>query len=534
MSASEGERRGANYVFVCCYFSRQGMSNGKWVFAHCSVMEDESTGMETGSLCRSCVKTAFFTASARPATENPGLQRGAQVLHSFILTPHGPPNLVSAPRFYGGFVFLEERASLSCQGATVIDNTAGDQGGAIYARDANWVHSSCDLIGNGAPQGSAVYLTSTFQVAHFEKHTITDGSAAGVSMVYAVETSIFAEEVAFQSDADLQDVSSGPAVQLESNSTLVANGCIFSGWTGDVVVQSTNPTSGSLVLDSCDFSPSSATMMVSSPNSDAEIRNAFVGNLTVENAAVVNGTFFLVDRTITCDDPGACGAGGCVGSALGVLCECLEGGECVDGGGALSVMLETPPPNVTYYPDSVDFELQISAAVEGTTSAIWVLTVEAENLTVQMLPSSGILPPGEDVTVNVIGSPMQQDVGGEQEFRFVVSSVSSGTSDSITVGADFYVCRAFEYATVDDDGDFTCEQCVVLSGAEGVDCELPGATLGSLPIRRGYWRSSNESLVIHSCLHFSACAGATRVLSSDDYCQEGYSGPCKCKRIRLC
>ncbi|CAN0033660.1 unnamed protein product [Ectocarpus fasciculatus] len=51
-------------------------------------------------------------------------------------------------KFYGGFIFLEEEASLSCEGATIRDHYAGDQGGGIYARDATWVNSSCDLIGN--------------------------------------------------------------------------------------------------------------------------------------------------------------------------------------------------------------------------------------------------------------------------------------------------------------------------------------------------------------------------------------------------
>ncbi|CAN0566941.1 unnamed protein product, partial [Laminaria digitata] len=54
-----------------------------------------------------------------------------------------------------------------------------------------------------------------------------------------------------------------------------------------------------------------------------------------------------------------------------------------------------------------------------------------------------------------------------------------------------------------------------------------GATKALLPIQRGYWRSSRESLVVHECLQSEACLGATEVSSSDDYCADGYRGPCE-------
>lgn len=61
-------------------------------------------------------------------------------------------------------------------------------------------------------------------------------------------------------------------------------------------------------------------MMASLPDSDAKLRNAFVGDLTVENAAaIVAGTLVLVDRATTYDDPSACGEGACVNGVLGVL-----------------------------------------------------------------------------------------------------------------------------------------------------------------------------------------------------------------------
>ncbi|CBJ30764.1 Polymorphic membrane protein [Ectocarpus siliculosus] len=436
----------------------------------------------------------------------------------------------NSAKYFGGFIFLEEEASLSCEGAFVQGNTAGDQGGGIYARDATWVNSSCDLLHNEAPQGAAAFFTNIVEAANLQSHTVTHTVESGGGVVYATETSVIASGVSFQSGVILQEDSSNSAIQLEGGATLIAKECVFGGWMGDSVIQNANPAEGSLVLDSCDFGNTSAGMVVTSPNSDARIRNALLSDLTIENAAVVNSSLALVDRALGCDNLGICGSGECVDSAFGVLCECLEDGECLGGGGTLSIVLKTPPPDVTYSPDLVYFELLVSTTANGSTPIIWNLTFGADELFLQVLPSSGMLPPGEDATVLVTGSPQGQEVGGDLVSQFIVTSV--GTSNSATdvdveVYSAFYLCQAFEYAMPVDGEDttFSCEQCASVNGAEGLDCEIPGATLASLPVREGYWRSGGESLTIHQCSPSSACVGAAQISSAQDYCGEGYQGP---------
>ncbi|CAM9941933.1 unnamed protein product, partial [Ectocarpus sp. 12 AP-2014] len=435
-------------------------------------------------------------------------------------------------RPFGGFVFLEEKASLSCEGAFVQGNTAGDQDGGIYARYITWVNSSCDLLHNEAPQGAAAFYTDVVEAANLQSDTVTHTVGSGGGMLYSTETSVIASGVSFQSGGILQEDTSNSAIQLEGVATLIAKECVFGGWKGDSVIPNVNPAEGSLVLDSCDFGNTSAAMVVTSPNSDARIRNALASDLTIENAGAVNNSLILVDRTLGCDNLRICGSGECVDSTLGVLWECLEDDECLSGGGALSIAFTTPPPDLTYSPDLVYFELLVSAAANGSTPAIWNLTFDADELSLQVLPSSGILPPGEDATVLVTGSPQGQEVGGDLVCQFVVTSVGSGTSDSTTdvdveVYSAFYLCQAFEYAMPVDGEDttFSCEQCASVDGAEGLDCELPGATLASLPVREGFWRSSGESLIIHQCVHHAACVGATQIWSAQDYCGEGYQGP---------
>ena len=458
-------------------------------------------------------------------------------------------------RFYGGFIFLEEEASLTCKGASITGNFAGDQGGGIYAREATAVHSSCDVIANESPQGAALYLTNV-NSATFEDHKVADNLASGGSVVYVAASSVVARGVTFESGVGLQEDSSNRAVQLDGDTTLTAEGCVFDGWLGDTVIYHMNSANGSLVLDSCDFTGSSATMAVISPNSDAEIRNAVVGDrmfLSSVTGTKVNSSLTLVDRALVCSDPNVCGPGDCVDSALGVLCECLEGGECLNDGGGLSLDIKTHPDNVTYSPDTVSYELVVSSAASGTTNAIWNLDFDGGgDLTLSVVPSSGVLPPGSNVTVQVTGAPSMADVGGAMTSSFVLKSVgAAGSSDSDTATAGvvklevesmFYLCYAYEYAQprgngdgVDSGGgDVSCEQCATIDGEDGVDCDTPGATLASLPIREGYWRESQDSLVVYECLYSAACAGATEVSSSDDYCEDGYKGPCEstCRKKR--
>eukprot|EP00752_Nemacystus_decipiens_P008148 g7287.t1 len=531
-------------------------ANGAFMFASDGAVVNMKNASVTDSIATRrggvvyCSGDSFDLGGSKVTIEG-GTFRNNQALElGGAIVAWGTPTVVTitgglfsnnTSKFYGGFIFLEEEASLSCEGATISDHYAGDQGGAIYGRDATWINSTCDLIGNGAPQGAAVYLTHTVQAAQFSNHEVTDNVASGGSVLYATASSIVASGVNFQSGVGLQEDSTNRAIQLEVGATLVADGCVFGGWMGDSVVYNANPAAGSLVLDRCDFVESTAVMMVASPHSDAEIRNAYVGRHTVDNAVMLNGSSpVLVDRALGCEDPGACGAAGeCVDSDLGVLCECLEGDrECLDGGGALSIGVEKEPPPVTYYPDPVYFELVVAAAADGTTPVIWSLIFEADDLDLQLFPSSGVLPPGQNTTVTVTGTQLQQDVGGDLLSRFVATSVGSSGGDSgegsttsraateVEVTSAFYLCREFEYAVpVGNTTEVVCEQCVTITGAEGVDCERPGATLASLPVREGYWRSSREAQVVHQCIHPESCGGATQMTTSDDYCRAGYEGP---------
>ena len=400
------------------------------------------------------------------------------------------------------------------------------------------MNSSCDLISNESPQAAAIYLTNV-DSATFENHYVTDNLASGGSVVYVAGSSVVVRGVRFTASEDIQEYSFNRAVQLDGDSTLHAEGCVFDHWLGDAIIFSTNSAKTSLVLDSCDFRESSATKAVISPNSDAQIRNAVVSSSTFENAGTLNNSLTLVDRSLDCSDYDVCGDGACVDSALGVLCECFEG-KCLNDGGELSLHLNTPPASETFYPEPVSYDLMVSSAFNGTTEAIWYLLFDGGGLDLDVVPSSGVLSPGESVVVAVTGTSTNQG-GGNLTSNFSLMSVGgarSGTVASQEVNSTFYLCEAYEYANLRTsdattaDGDSLCEQCASIDGEEGVDCDSPGAILISLPILQGYWRANSASVVVHECLHVDACAGATTISSSDDYCTDGYNGPCESMHTR--
>ena len=79
------------------------------------------------------------------------------------------------------------------------------------------------------------------------------------------------------------------------------------------------------------------------------------------------------------------------------------------------------------------------------------------------------------------------------------------------------------------ENEVSCIPCVTYlqesDGETGYDCERDGVTVEKLPIKPGFWRSSNKSLTIFQCNIDSACIGGDEIENSDSYCETGNIGP---------
>lgn len=79
-------------------------------------------------------------------------------------------------------------------------------------------------------------------------------------------------------------------------------------------------------------------------------------------------------------------------------------------------------------------------------------------------------------------------------------------------------------------------RCVLLSDANITNAESDGGitTLERLRIDEGYWRAANDSTEVLACYNKDACDGG--VTDRQDYCANGYQGPCEsgdCEFLRL-
>lgn len=81
-----------------------------------------------------------------------------------------------------------------------------------------------------------------------------------------------------------------------------------------------------------------------------------------------------------------------------------------------------------------------------------------------------------------------------------------------------------------------CELCTVQDPHQTSICTealdhtsspLPNSTLETLSLDKGYWRYSLNSTTILPCHHQDACVGGVGNGGDDDYCADGYTGPCE-------
>ena len=75
------------------------------------------------------------------------------------------------------------------------------------------------------------------------------------------------------------------------------------------------------------------------------------------------------------------------------------------------------------------------------------------------------------------------------------------TAEEGSSSADMCICTAGFYAPAAEEEDAKCTICPA-----GSDCAEPGATVATLQLEPGHWRSSNESTEILQCDNEEACA----------------------------
>jgi hypothetical protein len=79
-------------------------------------------------------------------------------------------------------------------------------------------------------------------------------------------------------------------------------------------------------------------------------------------------------------------------------------------------------------------------------------------------------------------------------------------------------CPAKSYLT----SDGNCQTC-----SEELSCDTVGTDVASLKVAAGLWRPTLATLTTLECYNTAACKGGIAKSSVSDYCNDGYTGPCK-------
>ncbi|CAM9101274.1 unnamed protein product, partial [Laminaria digitata] len=504
---------------------------------------------------------------------------------------------------FGGFLYKGGAGETSCTGASILGHEAVD-GGAIYAVDDATVHWECDIRDTSAITGPGIYARANTTVI-LQGMSLVDNTGARGSVIFVISSHLQTYQVEFSDSSGSLELS---AVQVNEGSSYMAEDTSFVGFEGEAVVFSegelfldncdfSGSTSSVLVYSH----PNSTSVIRNSVLGDKNYLDLAAAS---SNAGELPHANSFTNANHTCEVvlPGSGGAdlsssgsqrtpcsGGsaCADGDLGVYCECYypqrtmsstKQERCVSRDAtSLALSLRTQPgdilfPNLvegdillSYNSSPIQAEASLSASddVSGSSDSsnssggggidngvVWMVkalqtTEEMALLDWTMFPSTGLLFPGQSVTLRVVTEPSECFDGtknvtfGAFDFRDTLVSSEGEIAlktnlSTVSFNVTFFHCAAGSFWNPGQDCDAISEtsrgDCKVCTDEmegtpEGVNCTIDGVTIRALPIRAGYWRATLSGVFIRECSNEDACKGGTTVATVDDYCSEGYQGP---------
>jgi hypothetical protein len=124
-------------------------------------------------------------------------------------------------------------------------------------------------------------------------------------------------------------------------------------------------------------------------------------------------------------------------------------------------------------------------------------------------------------------------VSQSQTNPVIVNTTFSNSTASCCTSGDYGVHRCVD-VMIDNTGNTCCPAksfltnegiCQTCSGE--LSCDNVGTSISSLKVAPGLWRASLATLTTLECYNTAACKGGVANSTVDDYCNTGYTGPCK-------
>ena len=452
--------------------------------------------------------------------QNIGVRAGAMYLVESRAVISGAAVFVNntAERWGGAVMLLDSESGLEFNGTVVAqNNSAGRSGGVIYVENARlvvtagvggeatralWEGNSAGYDGgviavdggevfqvggfassnNAAQRGGVLFATGKSLLSWTAGESWSNSAASGGSL-YISDSEINLTDVrlagdhtpsgavVFLADADARAVNTSIvapkylvgdfALQVDANSFLRAFSCSFENWQGGYHLMASE---GQVVMDACDFSQSSNTVLFRALR-PATVRNAILGDNNYASLGNNASSLFGFDayacttlpEAYSCIDNGEIEEE-CVDAdyGMGVLCAAYTAAATEEnvslGGGDSSVELVVPTSttassssslsaeDAVYYPQEVTQELTLRyssggdvesdssgsevAVVMGEDAVLWQLRssnravhegepigngsftgVSNDNFSWVAIPASGVLVKGQEVTISFVGTP---------------------------------------------------------------------------------------------------------------------------------
>jgi hypothetical protein len=408
---------------------------------------------------------------------------------------------------YGGAVanlaFYAPKNAMTITDSTFYSNFAADAGGVLWGFvGSTTAIKNSTFSSNGANAGGAISANGILTVTDcsFDRHTAVTvgGVIQGAAGSYVtVSNSTFTHGTA-TSGAAIYSVNklSVAHCTFDNHTATVAGGAIYSAIGSNTTIKNSTFTSGTAASGAAVYSQ--AVMTIDSCAFTTNTANTAGGSVYCDACALTTSSSTFSNNNCTNGDGGAMYIKG----VATISNSNFTANDAIAHGGAIVVSNSTDTQTLQL--SNIQF-LQNTAGRAGAAifnnGAYIDTSIEVDSST--------------SFQQNTAVCCYAQGIGS----AVTSSSIDNSTCQDIDSGGE----RGAECCV---NGQYTDGQhCITCS--DRFNCEALGTTTATLPLRPGYWRVDLQTQSVLECWESSACSGGNAISSVQEYCADGYTGPCK-------
>eukprot|EP00953_Heterococcus_sp_UTEX-ZZ885_P015700 8841-Heterococcus_DN1.PRE.1 len=461
----------------------------------------------------------------------------------------------------GGAINLATLAPVVIKDCLFLNNNISeDIGGAVFGVN-NMVFTNCSFISNSASSsGGAVAVVGGTLTVTDCRFTGNRAFFAGAIMSYlSTFTTITAVAVISNSTFIGNRANAGAALYTKSNVTVtdcifdrqaaVTVGAAIEGSDGsDVTVSNTTFTYGTatsgaaiysvnkLSVANCTFDNHKATVaggaIYSAIGSNTTIRSStFTSGNAASGAAVYSQSVMTIDSCAFTTDTANTAGGSvyCDACALATNSSTFSNNKCTNGDGGAVYIKGTATISDSNF--TANDAIAHGGAIVVSNSTV-TSTQKLQLSNVEFLKNTAGRAGAAIFSNGVyLNTSLEVDTSTSFQQNTAVSCYAAGISSAVTTSSfDNSTCQ-----DIDSGGERGAECCVngqytdgqqCITCSDKFNCEALDTATASPSLKPGYWRVNLQTQSVLECWESSACSGGNAISSVQEYCADGYTGPC--------